>query len=302
MTAWHPVEDLATWESLLGDGYAPVQQSWAWGEAEARRGHKVTRMGGIGSSGPVRAQVSFRFGGRLAWCAGGPVGEASTDDIRRLAVALGRPVVAAPHAPLDRPGIRRAYMPATSIVPLDRSDAELRAQMHGKWRSSLAKAERTDDLEVGDCDIATVLRLQAAMEERKGFRAPYGEPFLTALAEAFGDGFTARAVHAGGDVLAVWVDLRSHTTALYLIGATSPRGRSSNASYLLAWDCLQRLRDAGTTYLDTGGFDPATPGGTTRFKQRLGGTDIAFPGLYIAGRHRVTGWALGIAARRSPRP
>jgi lipid II:glycine glycyltransferase (peptidoglycan interpeptide bridge formation enzyme) len=209
----------------------------------------------------------------------------SARHVRSLANQLRQPVVVSPHFPL--PGVQplrhHPYLPGTVILDLAIPLPELRKAFDKKWRNALSKAERSN-LTLVDGSVDELLALQADLAARKGFRVPYTPAFVRSLKRISVGKFGVRMATSGGQTLAAWADVIGGNTATYLIGATTDTGRASNASYLLAYDALSRLKEAGARFFDLGGAGPASDGGTHRFKVGMGGDLVAFPGSYCFGR------------------
>ena len=284
---WVPVSGRQEWGELFPrDMPTPLAQTWEWGEAKTAIGRQVVRYRLRMESGTAIQAESRRPG--FLWAPGAPSGTVTQESARHvgsLADQLGRPVVVSPHFPL--PGIRplrhHPYLPGTVVLDLAIPLPELRKAFDKKWRNALSKAERSS-LTLVDGSIDELLALQADLSARKGFRVPYTPAFVHALKGISEGKFGVRMATSGGQTLAAWADVIGGNTATYLIGATTDAGRASNASYLLAYDALSRLKEAGARFLDLGGAGPASDGGTHRFKAGMGGDLGVFPGSYCFGR------------------
>jgi len=162
------------------------------------------------------------------------------------------------------------------IVDLDRSIDELRRDLDKKWRNCLSKAERSGvTIESGtgltlfdrfmpvyeqmldrkqlapSADIQKHRCIQEALPERLKMRVVLasheGEPCAGALYSALGD------------------------TAVYLFGGTNAAGMKTCASYLVQWEILRALKEAGTAHYDLNGIDPEGNPGVYHFKAGLAG-------------------------------
>ena len=304
-TTWDRVLDERTWRALGDrDCPLPLPQSWEWGEARSASGARVHRFATVLDRGPVGVQLELRAGGLVAWAPGGPIGPGVTalgaTDLAALGRALRRLLLVAPHGAVPGRVVGGVhYLPGTSYVSLGDPDPTARARMSSRWRNCLSKAERSG-LHVEDGGLDDLLVLEAELAARKSFRPAYRAPFYSALSEAFGSGFRIRRTRLGADVVGVWADTASGSTALYLAGATSPAGRPVNASYLLAHDAVGRLGADGRRFLDLGGVNPRSREGVDHFKRGLGGEVRAFPGVYAFGLgSRAFSWGAMVCARRS---
>lgn len=284
-SGWTEVKDTDFWASLypLADPF-PLVQTWEWGEAKARVGGQPVRF----SLGKCGVQLDRKRA--LLWGAGGPFGDTdrlSAELFQDLARELRLPILLAPHVPLSGAESLRAstYIRGTVVLAVDLSTdlVSLRSAANGKWRNSLSKAERSG-LTIVNGSIDELFALLRHMAYRKGFRIPYSIDFVAALAGQEAANFRVRLAVSPVGPAAVWADATVGGTATYLMGATSEEGRTSNASYLLAWDAVLRARSLGAKFLDLGGVDPDSEEGTDRFKKRTGGQLLRFPGIYLFGQ------------------
>ena len=181
---------------------------------------------------------------------------------------------------------RRETMPGyeTIWVDLTAPPDTLRANLNGKWRNILSKAERSG-LEV-DVDFEG--------ESAAGFLASYRQdrtakgydgPSLKLLVELFRYMIPRREAVilnacAGGETVAAILVLVHGASATYQVGWTTPDGRRLGAHHRLLWQAMLTLRDAGISDFDLGGVNDATAAGVKRFKQGLGGTDVTLAGYY----------------------
>jgi lipid II:glycine glycyltransferase (peptidoglycan interpeptide bridge formation enzyme) len=91
--------------------------------------------------------------------------------------------------------------------------------------------------------------------------------------------------HAGEELCAGGVCSGLGHTALYLFGATSNRGLSSYASYLVHWNMLAWAKGRGCTSYDLNGVDQVRNAGGYQFKSQLAGghgRQVTFIGQYDA--------------------
>jgi lipid II:glycine glycyltransferase (peptidoglycan interpeptide bridge formation enzyme) len=88
-----------------------------------------------------------------------------------------------------------------------------------------------------------------------------------------------------------------------LLGATTPAGAKTKASYLLHWRTLLLSLARGLSRYDLGGIDPIANAGVYAFKRGMGGADRTAAGPFElaprGGRARLTSW--GEAVYRSIR-
>lgn len=283
-------------------------QCWAYGEAKAGTGPWRVERGLI--TGPDGAAVGaaqvllrqLRFvGDAMAWLNRGPLrlaGVAATPELEagmlaavaaHYAGARGLYLRIAPMAPAsgedafdpvsaEAAGLAVTETPgwASAVLDLAAGEDERRAALHGKWRNALVKAERAEiEVRHGDSDDlferfivghrAHMKRLgpEGGLDEWLlcGIKSvlPADRPLLVALAMI--DGRAAAGM----------VFVRYGDTAEYLAGHADDKGRAENASQLLLWSAMMRLKALGCRRFDLGGMDEIlTPDGIFRFKARTG--------------------------------
>jgi hypothetical protein len=279
---WVTVSSRDAWEELYPEGGPlPLVQSWEWGEAKAQLGTRVLRL----TQGRLGVQLMRRR--HFAWAPGAPIGTpvVTHGALDQLAHQLRTPLVVSPHhAIAEASAVRsRRYLPGTVIVPLHRSMGAIRAELHKRWRNALSKAERAD-LQIQAGSPRELYRLLEPLAERKGFEVPYSRPFIECLKAELGSGFRIRLAVSGERPVAAWAETAVGGTVTYLLGASQDEGRTTNASYLLAWEAIERALSEELHFIDLGGAEPEAKTGPALFKKGMGGAVVRFPGTYIFGR------------------
>lgn len=296
------------WDALLaGAGRTALEQSWAYGEAVAKRhGWIVRRLlaGPPGTPEAVLQMVERPVLGlvTLVRLTRGPVllppaPEASRREaifraIRRHSrLSTRRPLFWMPAlrdsetnlALMRRCGLRRSVTGYTTAwLDLGRSEPDLRRALHGKFRNSLAAAE-AGALTVGGGHAGALDWLLERHDEHRRARrfvAPDGL-FYRYLTEAAGQART-RVYQAYSEDLPVSgaLFLRHGACATYAVGWSGADGRRLGAQTLLLWRALLDLKRRGVTWLDLGGLTPAAPG-VARFKLGLGGEPVTLAGTFF---------------------
>jgi hypothetical protein len=278
---WAPSTRIG-WETLCPDEYLPLTQAWRWGEAKTQAGSRVERYV---LDHRIGVQLERRRG--AAWAAGAPLGELGLDvggALRHLARQLRTPILVSPVS--DTPGLSAPiadglFLSGTVLVDLRLGDDLLRRRLDKRWRNALSKAERSDT-DVVDGTLDELMSLLDRLALKKSFNLPYKEEFLRRLRPSFGRECRIRVARRGGVVVGGWLDLREGSTATYLMGATTEKGRAVNASYLLTWDAIRHHRETAR-FLDLGGIGVERTTGPSGFKVRTGGRIVDFPGTYLVG-------------------
>lgn len=292
------------WQRLLN--LAPrsaMQQDWAYGETVRAQGHQVRR---VVFQEPGRKPVALlqmverKLLGpvRIAMLMRGPVlmDQSRADELEGALLSmvrdtLGRTVLLwtpEREQAADRLfGFRRVMTGYSTIwLDLTRSLERLRADLDGKWRNMLVRAEDSR-LTIKVCqDGALVDWLIEANEryrQKIGYRGPT-PPFVRRLADHSRPTRSQTSLIAmEGSEPVAGVILQQHgSSATYFLGCTSERGRELRAHHLLLWRAIGLLKERGVKALDLGGVNTVSAGGLARFKLGLGGQVVTLAGTYMA--------------------
>ena len=272
---------------------APLLQSWAWGEVQARSGWRVERL----HLPSGQASVQLRGQGALAWAyvPRGPA-PAVAEVVDELAAwardrGLARlrldpetgPDLA---AELERRGFRRVAQvqpPHTVIVSLT-DDESLLASFKPKWRYNVRLAERRG-VEVSAGDEADELARQAAATAaREGIALP-GAAYYRLLKETL-EWCRIFVARVEGEAVAA-ILLAAHAgRAYYLFGGSNGRHRDAMPNHALHWRAMRDARDSGCADYDLWGVPSPAAGaadawaGIGRFKEGFGGRRVEYVGTW----------------------
>ncbi|MBF0296824.1 MAG: GNAT family N-acetyltransferase, partial [Magnetococcales bacterium] len=165
----------------------------------------------------------------------------------------------------------------------------LRANLRGKWRNLLGRAERLGCVihaGVTEERLRDLLDGYADFQQKKGF-AGVDPELLRALALRNGAqwGFHLLTAHApdGGEAIGSLVSITHGDGATWLIGMTSEEGRARLVNYPLLWRAILDARAQGLAWFDLGGVNAATPEGIRHFKEGVGGTPYRLVGEWTWG-------------------
>lgn len=308
------VDDLsrARWERMTEAAGAPLQQSWAYGEALQALGAGVLRARlrerRTGRDVALAQFILRRWMGRprLALASRGPVWltPLSAEQQRaafvrlRTAPQLGAAGMAWPRLSVLSPdvgvavgslaaaGLTRVYTgPTLAELDLRPSEDRLRAAMHVKWRNRLKAAERSG-LRVSISEprfdsYGWVLDADAAQQSNRGYVAL--PPAFVSLYHQIAGGASVRLAVAeeDGKRAAAMLFLRHGRRATYHIGWSGPLGRRNGAHNLLLWRAMLALKADGVDAVDLGGVDTRTGAGLARFKLGAGGRPVPLAGAYL---------------------
>lgn len=296
------------WRTLLGRGdRIPLEQSWGYGEAVARRyGMKRTRLlvrlseGGEPVAGVQVLQKPFA-GQSLR----GPVfvSPLSWDEKRNVMRALGGRypwyrqgmVFWLPDLPdtqqhrnlLWRSGFFRVqggYQ--TAYIDLAKSPEALLSACRNTWRHDLEKSLLRED--VACLQMSQYKDLEWFLNAHEGFRQSTkikmpSRGFLSDLYQCFlsyQESLILLSHHQGAYHAGIMV-LSHGNTATYFAGVTTPQGRRLCAHHRLLWHAMDILRQKGIRWLDLGGLNTKTMTGVTTFKRGLGGQEVHLCGTYL---------------------
>ncbi len=293
------------WDAFHAARPAPLQQSWAYGDALAALGVRIERAA-LHVDGQLAGVAQFivrRVAGYLALasCGHGPVWAAQLPaaqraegyrllrrslPVRPLRIALFSPDTTLEAAREETRGLWRV-MTGTSTVRIDLQQPEpaLRAALDGKWRNRLVKAQADARLDVRcNADRAACERLLAHEQAQRAARRFHGLPtaFVPAFlqASAPGPGFLVASARIDRALEAGMLFLLHGRAATYHVGWSGEAGRSANAHNRLLWEAMCTLRDRGIAELDLGGVNGDDLPGITRFKLGTGGRLLTFAGTF----------------------
>ncbi len=280
--------DRTGWSALLDRAdQVPLQQSWDYGTAMAALGATARRAVILDGGRQIAcAQMLERGGIRLI--SRGPLFLQPSRPcqqrrvLRRLArcarLTLATPERAAPGFGLI-PLITPRHHALWDLTP---SADALRAGLSGKWRSSLAQAERRG-LRIMPGDGGTLDALLRAEGRQRAERRYRALPPAFARLWA-GERHLFQWRHAG-QMQAAMLFLRHGPSATYHLGWTGDEGRRVFAHGPMLWQAALTLKAAGVRTLDLGDVNGHDAPGLAHFKLGtgaaavpLGATCLILPG------------------------
>jgi hypothetical protein len=295
---WEPKR--AAFVRAQNDGPAPLEKSWAYGDAIAAVSNNDIWRGVIDIDGTPVATVQtaerrLPTGLKLVRLTRGPVVadpqhlpgavDAIRADYRRwsrnLVFWMPDVVDAAPAMrPIGKRPMTSGY--TTAWLDLRPDTKQLRANLRGNWRNALNQAETSPpkvrlDQRGRDIDLFIAEYLKDRRAQK--YSGP-SSPLVRAIAEAFGkDIFLVQALDHG-DVIAASLFLRHGNSATYYLSWTTNHGRERNAAHFLMWEGITQLKEAGVSWLDLGGMDARAPG-IARFKLGVGAAPVTTSGTWF---------------------
>lgn len=308
----------AEWDALTAGAGAAYQQDWAYGEAVAGANPKLNLLRGRversdGSLIGVAQVMSrpFAMVANFALCTLGPVWVGAPTDAEKRAAfeALGRalPVrwprllVATPDEARDAAGWLNGFSrvmtgDATVLIDLTPDETMLRAQLDGKWRNALVKAEKSGlKAERGGSKPAQyrwLLDAEIKQREARGYRALPAELTEAWQAAKLKGGASDKSGDRSGGIALYRADLDRQTCAgmlflvhgrraTYHVGWNDEVGRANAAHNLLLWTAMLDLKSRGVATLDLGGVNTQSGAGIARFKLGSGGRVLQRAGAYV---------------------
>lgn len=291
-------DDAQRWDEELAElaSPAPLLQSWAWGEVQARSGWSVERVRLVGGA---MASVQIRKVGpaREAYVPRGPVPAAAESVDWLIAWARNSGIariVIEPEAPeelgevLAEKGFARAapIQPQhTRIIELRPPNDLLSTFRHGRRYNIRTGLKRGVVVEEGK-DAVELARQSAAVERRESIHLPdrrYYELLLNLL--PWCRTYTAYAPEKREPLATVLV-ARHAGRAYSLFAGRSGARRELMGNDLAWWSAISSAAEAGCKDFDLWGVPPpeAGPGhpwhGLGFFKSEFGGAEVAYAGAW----------------------
>lgn len=295
---WTPTR--AIYAKTQDDGPAPLEQSWAYGDAiaavsanEIWRG--VVELDGTPAATVQTAEKRLPGGLNLVRLTRGPVlarPELLSDIVKAIRADYPRfsrnllfwmpdtVDAAIEMRPIGKRQMTTGY--TTAWLDLRPEPDILRAHLRGNWRNALTQAEtRPPKVRLDQRGRETEDFIAEYLRDRRAHK--YSGPsasLVRAIADSFAkDVFLLQAIDHG-DVIAASMFLRHGRSATYFLSWTTDHGRERNAAHFLMWDGIARLREAGVYWLDLGGMDARAPG-IARFKLGVGAAPVTASGTWF---------------------
>jgi len=297
----------AQWDAHHARFAASLQQDWAYGSCMKTLGVGVLRAHVEQDGTPVAlAQFIVRrvlgSWASMALCSLGPVwlqpltGAEKTQIYRALKKSIPlKNLRLIAFTPSEEHGAEiglsrwRRVMTGHSTVMLDLtlSLKDLRAQLDGRWRYSLARAEESDLTihKVGTNAGQYRWLLDAEMQQREqrglhGLPLQFFDLYVPSRGQPTQTILTMRA-DVGRDRVAGMMFLIHGQAATYQVGWNGDAGRDLNAHNLVLWKAIEILQERGIRLLDLGGVNTTRSAGVARFKLGTGGRVVTCAGTFI---------------------
>lgn len=189
----------------------------------------------------------------------------------------------------------------TFVVDLERSPDELRASLAPSARRHLKRAERARLRTAPGSDVdayRVFLALYREMHARKRFEERVDAGEFERIQQRLPEGAKLRIwiAYEAATPIAASVISKLGDTAVYLLGASSPRGRVLRAAYAVHWNALLELRSEGFRGYDLGGVGSDPREGTYRFKHGFAGR-VADPVSHLGAFDVVASRTASLVAR-----
>ena len=314
--------DRETWNQFWPRvNFANMLQSWEYGNAKAAAEgwHPVRFLIADDCGTPLAlAQVLVRalplIGGIARLNRGPLLIDAELDDPKRSAVALAALGVLLREARRRRwwlsyvapelevadfvaerlatLGLRQRKKIAWASVRLSLlpSEETLLANLNGKWRNMLRKAQKSGLIvqhrEVCAKELQRLLICYQTMQRDKGFSG-VSQKLLSELTKQTGptwrfDLYVAKSTESSStDWAGLLVSVRHGDMVTYLIAYTNDIGRKLNANYLLLWYSILAAKKLGCFWFDLGGMNENTMRGIVHFKSGVNGESYNLVGEYL---------------------
>ena len=298
--------DLAHWDAVHQSAAGALQQAWDYGSSLKLLGVPVLRARVL-NEGQQMAQAQFivrKWGklGAVALCTRGPIWSKhlTPEDESLVYKALKKtlplkgirfmavtPEVAEGQAHGLHPMRRIMSGMSTVMLDINLPMPEIRAQLEGRWRTSLVGAEASEmkvhRVGTNEGQYRWLLdneKQQRVDKQLEGLPIPFFDMYVQSRKQPAKNILTLRS-DLGRDRIAAMMFLIHGEAATYQVGWTSDQGRELNAHHLILWRAIEELRERGIRVLDLGGVNTIRSAGVARFKMRTGGKILTLAGTYI---------------------
>ncbi|HUY74232.1 MAG TPA: peptidoglycan bridge formation glycyltransferase FemA/FemB family protein [Candidatus Dormibacteraeota bacterium] len=286
------------WDAELAEraGPAPLLQTWAWGEVQARAGWSIERLR-LPQGAMASVQLRSVGPAREAYVPRGPVPATAEAVDALVAWARGAKIsrlTIEPEAPtgFDVPLADHGFTATKPMQPQHtrimglRPEPEMLASFrHGRRYNIRAGLRRGVVVEEGK-DAAELARQSAAVERRESISLPdrgYYELLLDLLPSC--STYVARVVQ-GGEALAAVLVARHDGRAYSLFAGRSGARPELMGNDLAWWAAIASASAAGCKDFDFWGIPPPDAGadhpwrGLGSFKAEFGGVEVAYTGAW----------------------
>lgn len=185
----------------------------------------------------------------------------------------------------------------TFVLDLERPLEDIRSGFDPKWRSDLTRAEKAAIKIVRSVDVADFNhfeRIFLDLTKKKGFMPNQDVSFFRHIQSKTPkeQKFILHLAWHDGELVAGHLGSYVGSTSVYLLGASSAKGRELRASYLLQWSAIAYSKEVGNSFYDLGGIDQQNNPDVYRFKRRLNGRHVTEVGPYelapgVVSKHAV---------------
>lgn len=260
------------WQArMAGLPYPALRQSWAFGTVMQGLGASVRRAV-ICDAGIAVAAAQVLQRRRLRLIGQGPVWLTTLEPgqkrqvLRQLARFAGACIVT-PHDPVVGFGIVPLITPKCSAIwNIDMLPAELRQNLHGKWRNRLLRAEEgCKPMVLTRPKLQELVAYEAVQRVGRGYKNLPGT-----IAMDWQGGKLAIGWQQGGELHAGMVFLIHDGRATYFLGWANQTARASFAHGPLLWQAALMLRARGVKAIDLGDVNSETGASLARFKLGTG--------------------------------
>ena len=176
---------------------------------------------------------------------------------------------------------------ASSRLSLVPSEDALLANLNGKWRNLLRKAQKSNLLvrksKNDTPELEMLVKRYFEMQQEKKFSG-VSELLLRQLCKQQGPHWrfdyylTYDPSSSSEEYVGVLVSIIHGNSATYFIGSTNATGRKLNANYMMLWQAILDAKAYGCRWFDLGGLNEHTPPGVAHFKRGLNGDSYTLVG------------------------
>lgn len=304
---------LQGWDSALQNlADQTIYQSSSWATHQSAFGWDAIRIACTHENAvEAIAQVLIRrapLGIVVAWCPGGPVGNAQHFDnqfVECIKTILGarffylRVGLMTPTDPIHKLRERgwhqcRKSLGAkeTLVYGLSSPEPVRRAACSANWKRNLRRSEQRSQRPFiwenpSPVDIASAIK---SMDEYKNLDTSDSLSLerVESLVNNLGNTLVfARMDDENGRVLSIRAACYLQDSAWDMVAVTTPAGRKEYSSYEVFWKLCEELHKRGVARLDLSGIDPENNVGVYNFKKGTGATTVKYMGEWECSRPTI---------------
>jgi hypothetical protein len=282
------IKNKEEWDKKIGAfKMAQFLQSWEWGEFQQRLNRKIWRIDFNGLYiQAIKMPLPFGRGYLYIPRINFELSQKIISDLKNLSEAekcifIRVEPIKQNVSDLGFKRVGNVQPSKTLLLDLTKSEEELLAEMHQKWRYNIRLASKKGvNVREGvrEKDLDAFYDLIASTYNRKRLKI-YKKEYYQKLLETF-TGAKIYLAEYQGKILAANLVLFYGDTATYLHGGSSEEYKNLMAPHFLQWETIKITKAMSYRYYDFWGIDERRWPGLTRFKKGFGGFEVDYGGTF----------------------